>query len=131
KVYTLHGFAADFARTLRDLGFDAHSLSQDEQLALPIIEHPDASRFEVASPKSAGRRPTAEVTNPVSKVQAPKSKEQDPKSIRDTRVGTSSAPPFLAFALTCAQIASNQGKLEKVRLLAEYLRGLRGDVVAL
>ena len=36
KVYTLHGFAADFARTLRALGFDAQSLSEDEQLELAL-----------------------------------------------------------------------------------------------
>jgi DNA ligase-1 len=36
KVYTLHGFAADFARTLRSLGFDAQSLSEDEQLELAL-----------------------------------------------------------------------------------------------
>jgi len=36
KVYTLHGFAADFAGTLRALGFDAQSLSEDEQLELAL-----------------------------------------------------------------------------------------------
>src|SRR6185369_3195611 len=36
QVYTLHGFAADFAATLRTLGYDAQALSQDEQLALPL-----------------------------------------------------------------------------------------------
>lgn len=36
KVFTLHGFAADFARTLRELGFDAQSLSEQEQLDLPL-----------------------------------------------------------------------------------------------
>jgi DNA ligase-1 len=32
KVYTLHGFAADFAQSLRDLDFDAHALSEPDQL---------------------------------------------------------------------------------------------------
>lgn len=36
KVFTLHGFAADFARTLRELGFDAQALSEKEQLDLPL-----------------------------------------------------------------------------------------------
>lgn len=36
KVFTLHGFAADFARTLREHGFDAQSLSEEEQLDLPL-----------------------------------------------------------------------------------------------
>jgi Cft2 family RNA processing exonuclease len=37
KVFTLHGFATDFAETLRDLGFDAQALGQDEQLTLPLF----------------------------------------------------------------------------------------------
>jgi Cft2 family RNA processing exonuclease len=36
KVYTVHGYAADFARTLRDLGFDAQALGQAEQLDLKL-----------------------------------------------------------------------------------------------
>lgn len=36
KVFTVHGFAADFARTLRELGFDAQALSEPEQLDLPL-----------------------------------------------------------------------------------------------
>lgn len=36
KVYTLHGFAADFARTLRELGFNAQALSESEQLDLAL-----------------------------------------------------------------------------------------------
>ena len=36
KAFTLHGFAADFAQTLREMGFDARALSEEEQLALPL-----------------------------------------------------------------------------------------------
>jgi len=36
KVFTVHGFAADFAQTLRELGFDAQALSEDEQLELAL-----------------------------------------------------------------------------------------------
>lgn len=36
KVFTLHGFAADFARVLREQGFDTQSLSEQEQLDLPL-----------------------------------------------------------------------------------------------
>ena len=36
RIYTLHGFAADFAATLRELGFDAEALGVDEQLTLPL-----------------------------------------------------------------------------------------------
>ncbi len=36
KVYTLHGFAADFAQALRERGFDAQALSEADQLHLPF-----------------------------------------------------------------------------------------------
>jgi Cft2 family RNA processing exonuclease len=36
KVYTLHGFAADFAAHLRELGFDAKALSETDQLELKL-----------------------------------------------------------------------------------------------
>jgi putative mRNA 3-end processing factor len=36
RVYTLHGFAADFAQSLRDLGFDARALSEPDQLGLRL-----------------------------------------------------------------------------------------------
>jgi len=36
RVFTTHGFAADFAATLRDLGFDAEALVAAEQLTLGL-----------------------------------------------------------------------------------------------
>ena len=36
RVFTHHGFAADFAWTLRDLGYDARALGGPEQLTLPL-----------------------------------------------------------------------------------------------
>lgn len=36
KVFTLHGFAADFAQSVRELGFDAQALSEPEQFVLPF-----------------------------------------------------------------------------------------------
>ena len=36
RVFTTHGFAADFAATLRDLGFDAEALVNEEQLTLSL-----------------------------------------------------------------------------------------------
>lgn len=47
KIYTLHGFAAEFARHLRHLGYDAQALGQDEQLDLPL------------APAVSPQRPTA------------------------------------------------------------------------
>jgi len=36
KIFTVHGFAADFAQTLREIGFDAQALSENDQLQLPL-----------------------------------------------------------------------------------------------
>lgn len=36
RVLTLHGFAADFARDLRDRGIEAWSVNQDNQLEIPL-----------------------------------------------------------------------------------------------
>jgi DNA ligase-1 len=36
EIFTLHGFAADFAQTLRERGYHAYALSEDEQLCLPF-----------------------------------------------------------------------------------------------
>jgi Cft2 family RNA processing exonuclease len=38
KIYTVHGFAAEFACTLRELGYDACAPGQAEQLTLPLGE---------------------------------------------------------------------------------------------
>jgi DNA ligase-1 len=42
RVLTLHGFAADFARDLRDRGIDAWSVNQDNQLEIPLAPSPPA-----------------------------------------------------------------------------------------
>ncbi|HEU5125200.1 MAG TPA: ATP-dependent DNA ligase [Verrucomicrobiae bacterium] len=108
KVYTLHGFAADFARTLRTLGFDAQALSQNEQMTLELGE---------ISGSRAGNRPSVSVVNAVNR--EPLGNE------------VQSANAFLRFAQTCAAISATSGKLEKVRILAEYFRELKGDAVAI
>jgi Cft2 family RNA processing exonuclease len=40
RVFTLHGFAADFAWTLRDQGFDAQALGGPEQMTLSLGSFP-------------------------------------------------------------------------------------------
>ena len=36
RIYTMHGFAADFAWSLRDLGYDAQALGVEEQMTLRL-----------------------------------------------------------------------------------------------
>lgn len=44
RIYTVHGFATDFARTLREMGMDARALGQEEQLDLPLAPARQARR---------------------------------------------------------------------------------------
>src|SRR5258706_16046563 len=53
RVYTLHGFAADFASTLGRMGYDARALSQDEQLVLPLLQESAASKLKTKGPTTA------------------------------------------------------------------------------
>jgi DNA ligase-1 len=108
-VYTLHGFAADFAQTLRGLGFIATALSEGEQMVLGL---------DVQSSRSKVQRQRA--------ASVPLANERDAGGtppVLDSLPSTL----FARFAETCASIAATPGKLEKVRLLAEYLRTLDAD----
>ena len=104
KVLTLHGFAADFAQTLRDLGYDAQALSENEQMTLGLnIPVGGASSFEPARPLK--RQPATSA--------GPTICNHEPSS-------------FHCFAETCAAIGKTSSKLEKIRLLAEYLKSAEG-----
>ena len=90
RVLTLHGFAAEFARDLRDRGVEAWALSQQNQLELTL------GTFRAGAASVIEPMKTAE---PI---------ESD----------------FRAFAEIGEQIAATAAKLEKIRLLADYLRTL-------
>ena len=111
RVLTLHGFAADFAQTLRELGYDAQALSEDEQMTLGLGSTVSPSRRSAAR----GAKPTRDARSPA---------------------GIATHSTFRHFAETCSSIAGTSSKLEKIRLLSEYLararrrhdRGCRGVV---
>lgn len=90
RVLTLHGFAAQFARDLRDRGIEAWALSEENQMELTL-----------------GKTVVAGVSPAVQ------------KSAAGTAATTASE--FHAFATIGEAIAATPAKLEKVRLLAEYL----------
>src|SRR5204863_4618154 len=84
--------AADFAHTLRDLGYDARALGISEQMGLALREtapHPRAK-----SVVTLAEKPRPEFCDAL----------------------------FVRFAETCAAIASTSSKLEKIRVLAAYLQ---------
>jgi DNA ligase-1 len=103
KVFTLHGFAADFAQTLRDLGFDAQALSQSEQIALPLVMGAEPQKTTKAKKRVALKE------TPLS------SAPNDPSGL------------FTGFAETCVGICSTASKLEKIRFLASYLKQASTD----
>ncbi len=90
RVLTLHGFAAEFARDLRERGIEAWALSQQNQLELTL-----------------GTFRAAEI---------PARDASLPNEASDSEFG--------AFAALGEQIAATPAKLEKVRLLSDYLQTL-------
>ena len=98
RVLTLHGFAAEFARDLRERGIEAWALSEENQMELKL-------------PKSvvAAGVPTGSFVN----------------LPPETAAATPSE--FLDFANVGESIAATAAKLEKVRLLSEYLRNLNSE----
>ncbi|MFN2542718.1 MAG: ATP-dependent DNA ligase [Chthoniobacterales bacterium] len=104
RVLTLHGFASDFARDLRERGIEAWALSEDNQM-------------EFALPHSGSAR--------VSLV------PHDGDPIVSTRGAYATQSEFAAFAEVGEAIAATPAKLEKVRLLADYLHTLGEEKLAL
>ena len=107
RVHTLHGFAGDFAATLRGIGFEASALSEDEQMTLGLNVQSPGSKVQSQHPASV------------------------PRAEREEAPDVQPANRFVRFAETCAAIAGTPGKLEKVRLLAEYLQSIERDCVPL
>jgi len=103
RVLTLHGFAAEFARDLRERGIEAWALSEENQMELTL--------GKTGHPVVAGVSPASQ---PIA---------------ADTAAFTASE--FHAFAGVGEAIAATPAKLEKVRLLAEYLRTLNPDQLAI
>lgn len=101
RVLTLHGFAAEFARDLRDRGIEAWALSEENQMELTL-----GKTVVAGSPRDESAR-LADAPPAVQKGTA-------------TTIGSE----FHAFATVGEAIAATPAKLEKVRLLAEYLRTL-------
>ena len=100
RVFTLHGFASEFARDLRERGIEAWALSEENQMDLKLPKPVVAS----VSPASG-------------------------RNAADTVAATTSE--FLQFANVGESIAATSAKLEKMRLLAEYLRALKSDQLSI
>src|SRR5438874_6493109 len=108
RVLTLHGFAAEFARDLRDRGMEAWALMEENQMELPLPKKTVVTGMSPASSIVA-----AGTDNPV----------KDRRSPIDSE--------FREFAEIGEAIAATQAKLEKIRLLADYLRRLNRDQLSI
>ncbi len=97
QVFTLHGFAAEFARTLRDRGFEAWAIGEANQLDL------------------GARSPAAAA--PAAPIPA------DPASPRRPEAAPE-VDSLARFAAVADEVRATSSKLEKIRLLADYLGGL-------
>jgi DNA ligase-1 len=112
RVLTLHGFAAAFAGDLRGRGIEAWALSEENQLEFPL---PREGTRAFGDEFEAAETGTVAIANPSG-------------SGRDERVSESE---FLSFANVGEEIAATPAKLEKVRLLAEYLRERESDQLSI
>src|SRR6266567_3787632 len=106
RVLTLHGFAAAFARDLRARGVEAWALSEENQMELHLL----------AAGNTRPVLPSARVSHTAESTEGP-----FPKDASDT------PSEFLTFANVGEAIAATPAKLEKIRLLADYLRGLTSE----
>ncbi len=119
RIFTLHGFAAQFATDLRGRGIEAWALTEENQMELTLGTFLGTINPQVASGKSS-------LSNVVA---APKAFGAEPKALLP---GTAAATTeFLAFATVDETIAATPAKLQKVRLLAEYLSTLDDERLAL
>jgi len=102
RVLTLHGFAAEFARTLRERGIEAWAIGEDNQLDLEFAR------------SSAG--PLAPVAS---------------ESTPDACPSPNAAPEsFANFAAVANAVRATPKKLEKISLLQTYLASLTPDDAA-
>src|SRR5438094_381594 len=106
RVFTLHGFPAEFASDLRARGIEAWASNQDNQL-----------EFALRSDKRTRTRGLV-VTRP-SRAPAVEHAGSFCEGPPDSE--------FLAFANIAKAISTTPARLEKIRLLADYLRGLTSE----
>jgi DNA ligase-1 len=116
RVLTLHGFAAEFARDLRDRGIEAWALSEENQMELAL---------------KSGERTRPRVPFAAPSPQNGEEVREGEGAFASTRGACAPQSEFHAFATVGESIAATPAKLEKVRLLAEYLRTLNPGQLAI
>jgi DNA ligase-1 len=121
RVLTLHGFAAEFARDLRDQGIEAWALSEQNQLELKLAVNRSVVSAREGETAGEGEAPAEPWEGGVVPENADGSAGASPSPSHRPQ---SKHSEFADFAKVGEAIAATPAKLEKVRLLAEYLRKL-------
>ena len=110
RVLTLHGFAAESARDLREkIGVEAWALSEENQMELSLGTFRSTRRQGEAPPEPNGHVSNTGGLAGASPSQSPSDSE------------------FRVFAEIGEAVAATPAKLEKARLLADYLRTLHSN----
>src|SRR6266481_4210451 len=104
RVFTLHGFASEFARDLRERGIEAWALSEENQMDLSLQS---GERTRPRVPFAAPSRQSGEEVR------------EGEGAFASTRGACGPQSEFHAFAEIGEAIAATPAKLEKTRLLSE------------
>lgn len=123
RVLTLHGFAQDFALTLRERGIEAWAIGEDNQLEFGLkgkTAFSPLSPEEAAAGASRGAaRDSGDARDPLSRENSHREALSAPAPLEPC-----TANCFLRFAQVAEQVRATPKKLEKIDLLRAYLAEL-------
>ena len=122
RVLTLHGFAQEFALTLRERGIEAWAIGEDNQLELAVT---------LGGAGRVGRREPALDSSVAKQVEAAGTNTDGSPAHPLSQGGAPAAPHcFGRFAAVADQVKRTPKKLEKIELLRAYLAELAPDDAA-
>ncbi|HWA85339.1 MAG TPA: ATP-dependent DNA ligase [Opitutus sp.] len=140
RVLTLHGFAADFARTLRERGLEAWALSEDNQLdlelagtALRAVRERGDERASTPSANYDGRFGEPSLPSTTAPEASFCKADPSPSAPPFPQLSTLISQPvssFARFAAVADAVKSTPRKLEKIEHLRTYLAALAPDDAA-
>ncbi len=113
QVYTVHGYTSEFARDLRQRGWNAWSLVADDQMELSLSA--DFVPSSVVGDAGGGKEVPAAVAQ---------------ETPADTAPQVLAPDAFATWCLTCERVAADASRLKKQEHLATCLGALRGEELA-